>query len=223
VEHTYEQARKFTAKLIVTDGQGGRAVDRVLINAGSTPPQAEITLPTAGTFYSGGETIRFAGRGVDPEDGTLPPDAFRWKVVFHHDEHTHPFIRSVKGRRNGSFEIPRGGETDPNQFYRIHLTVRDSDGLRHKARTDVRPRTSQVTLAANFDGIELALDGRARSAPFSFESVVGQRRTLEAPRRQRVDGVLYEFVRWSDKGDREHDVRVRNADTTYTAIYRQVG
>ena len=222
VEHTYDQARKFQAKLIVTDGQGGRDVDRIVINAASTPPQGQILLPTAGTFYTGGETIRFSGRAVDAEDGVLPAKAFTWKVVFHHDDHTHPFVRSVKGKRNGSFEIPRGGETDPNQFYRVHLIVRDSDGLRHKSRVDVQPRTTQVRLAANFEGIDLKLDGRKVEAPHTFESVAGQRRTLTAPRMQRVDGVLYEFLRWSDKGERNHDVRVRSADTTYTAIYRQV-
>jgi glucose/arabinose dehydrogenase len=222
VQHRYDEPGEYEARLIVTDGNGGRDVDRILINAGSNAPEAQIMLPTTGTFYTGGQTIRFAGRAVDAEDGTLPKRAFTWKVVFHHDDHTHPFVRSVRGTREGSFKIPRGGELDPNQFYRIHLTVRDSDGLRHKETIDVRPRTTQVTLAANFEGIDLKLDGRTVESPHTFEAVVGQNRTLTAPRTQRVNGVLYEFVRWSDKESRDHDIRVRRADTTYTAIYRQV-
>ena len=47
-----------------------------------------------------------------PEDGTLPPSAFTWEVVFHHHpdgdphHHTHPFIDPVSGSRSLTFTIP---------------------------------------------------------------------------------------------------------------------
>ena len=221
VEHTYREAGEYEARLIVTDGRGGKDVDRIIIKAGNAVPRGTILLPLRKAMYRGGETIQFSGRAIDAEDGTLPAGALTWKVVLHHDEHTHPFIRSMKGKR-GSFKVPRGGEVDPDQFYRVHLTVRDSDGLRHKSHVDVRPRTAEVGLGTNVDGFDVKLDGKRLGAPHTFEAVVGQRRTLTAPRVQVVDDVRYEFVRWSDGGERSHEIIVGDADRTYTAEYRRV-
>lgn len=39
---------------------------------------------------------------------------------------------------------------------------------------------------------------------------------------QTLDGVAYEFVSWSDGGALDHTISTLLADTTYTAIFRQV-
>ena len=105
-------------------------------------PVATITQPAAGSLYSGGQTINFAGSATDAENGTLPASAFTWEVVFHHDTHIHPFIQPTSGITSGSFVIPTTGETAANVWYRIHLTVRDSAGLTHTTFRDVLPRTA---------------------------------------------------------------------------------
>ena len=94
-------------------------------------PTAAISQPVAGTLYSAGQTINFAGNGTDPEQGNLPPSAFTWRIDFHHDDHTHPELQPTSGITGGSFVIPTTGETSANVFYRIHLTVRDSGSLQH--------------------------------------------------------------------------------------------
>ena len=73
-------------------------------------PTGTISQPAAGTPYSGGTVINYAGTGTDPEDGTLPPSAFTWQVDFHHDTHVHPFIPATTGAKSGSFTIPTTGK-----------------------------------------------------------------------------------------------------------------
>jgi glucose/arabinose dehydrogenase len=183
-------------------------------------PAAEITSPGFGARYRAGDTINFAGSATDPEDGTLPASAYTWEVVFHHADHTHPFVAPFSDATGGSFVIPTAGETAADVFYRIHLTVTDSTGLTRQVTRDVLPRTSRVSLAANVPGAELLLDGQPMRAPATFTGVAGMPRSVEALATLTVGGVTYDFVSWSDGGAVAHDVTVPDGDTTYTAAYR---
>ena len=183
-------------------------------------PAGTITQPAAGTLYSGGSVINFAGTASDPEDGALPASAFTWRVDFHHDTHSHPFVPSTSGATSGSFTIPTTGETSANVWYRIFLTVRDSAGATQTTFRDVLPRKVTLTLATNPTGLQLLLDAQPTASPVSFESVVGVRRTLGAPLTQTSGGTTYEFVSWSDGGAASHTVSTPAANTTYTATYR---
>ncbi len=195
------------------------AVLTVTTNQG---PTASITQPAAGTLYSGGSVINYAGSGTDPEDGTLAPGAFTWRVDFHHDTHTHPFIAPTSGAQNGSFTIPTTGETSANVWYRIYLTVRDSGGLTHTVERDIRPRTVALTLATSPAGLQLRLDGQPVSTPLTFTSVVGIVRNLGAAPTQTSGSTTYELVSWSDGGAATHDVSTPALNTSYTATYRVV-
>ena len=94
---------------------------------------------------------------------------------------THPFVLPVSGAKGGSFTIPTQGETAANVFYRIHLTVTDSDGLTHPPSWTScrgRPRSRcKPTRAA----LGLTLDGQPVTAPTSFLGVAG----IERPCRPR--------------------------------------
>jgi glucose/arabinose dehydrogenase len=182
-------------------------------------PVATITTPVAGALYSAGDTISYTGTGTDAEDGTLPPSAFTWEVVFHHDTHTHPFIAPTSGATSGSFVIPKLGEVATNVFYRIHLTVKDSTGLTHSVYRDVSPRVSTLTLQSNPTGLQLTLDGSPVTAPVAIPAVVGMTRTLGVVSPQTLSGVNYTFSNWSDSGAASHNIDVPAANTTYTATF----
>ena len=182
-------------------------------------PVATITQPAAGSLYSGGQTINFAGTATDAEDGTLPASAFTWEVVFHHDTHTHPFMQPTSGITSGSFVIPTTGETAANVWYRIHLTVRDSAGLTHTTFRDVLPRTAQVTVATNPAGLQVRIDGQPVTAPTTFTGVVGIQRTLTAVTPQTSGGTTYAFQSWSDGGAAQHTISTPASNTTYTATF----
>jgi hypothetical protein len=184
-------------------------------------PTATITTPALGTLYMGGQTITYAGSATDPEQGALPASAFTWEVRFHHDIHYHPVSGPTSGVTGGSFTVPTTGETSTNVFYRIILTVTDSQGLTHTTMRDVLPRTVTVNLTASPPGLQLALDGQLQTAPFSTLAVVGMQRSIGAPVRQTVGGSTYQFRSWSDGGNATHNIIVPAVNTTYTATYRQ--
>ena len=183
-------------------------------------PTGTITAPANGTSYRGGQTFTFSGTGTDPEDGTLPASAFTWRVDFHHDDHTHPFLAPTSGITSGTFTIADRGETSANVFYRVILTVRDSAGLTHTSSVDVRPLTSVVSIESNVPSAQLTLDGMPITAPFTFTGVEGVIRTLGVVTPQTSGGTSYEFVSWSDGGAATHEIVTPNDDTTFTALFQ---
>jgi glucose/arabinose dehydrogenase len=217
VTHTYLRDGPFRAVLTVDDGRGGSASAGVSITVGN-PPAANITEPVGGTTYNAGDSIYFA---TDAEDGTLPPDAFSWTILFHHLDHTHPFLGPLDGVMNGSFTIPNTGETDHRVWYRIYLAVKDSSGLTNVATRDVVPNKTTMTLEAEPSGLQLTLDGQPVTSPHSVVGVVGMMRTLGAPTPQNQGDEMYEFVSWSDGGDATHVAETSATDATYTATYRE--
>lgn len=193
--------------------------EAVLTVATDQPPTGQITMPAMGALYRGGETINFAGTATDPEDGNLPASAFTWEVVFHHDTHTHPFLPPVSGVASGSFVIPTEGETSANVWYRIHLTVRDSDGRTHASFRDVLPRTAMITIATIPSGLTATIDGQPATAPFSVQGVAGILRAIGVDTLQALTGRTYRFNGWSDGGGSTHTISTPESDTVYTASF----
>jgi glucose/arabinose dehydrogenase len=213
-----------TFRAVVTNAFGTATSNSATLTVtGNAPPTATITAPQNQTLYSAGDTITFSGTGTDPEDGTLPASAFTWRVDFHHDTHTHPFIPDTSGITGGSFTIPTTGETSANVWYRIQLTVRDSGDLTHATFVDVVPRTVTLTLASKPSGLQLTLDGQPVTTPFSVIGVVGMQRTLGAPASQVRNGKTYLFRTWSDGGAATHTIATPGTNTTYTATYKAQG
>jgi glucose/arabinose dehydrogenase len=186
------------------------------------PPAPTIGSPAAGTLYSAGDTIAYAGTAADPEDGSLDGSRFTWRVDFHHADHVHPFLAPASGSKTGTFTIPASGHTDANVWYRIHLTVRDSGGLETSVQRDLRPRTARVTLATSTPGLQLELDDQPVQPPHTHTGVVGMQRKLAAPSPQVVGGNVYVFASWSDGGAATHTIATPAGDTTYTATFVQL-
>jgi glucose/arabinose dehydrogenase len=188
----------------------------------NSPPVGTITLPVAGSKYSAGQTIVYAGTGQDAQDGTMPASAFTWWVDFHHDTHTHPFLPPTSGSMSGSFVVPTTGETSANVWYRIYLQVTDSGGLSHTSFRDVTPRTVQITLATVPAGLELTLDGQPHPTPYSVTGVVGMTRTIGVVTPQQVSADTWGFSFWSDLGASTHDITTPATNADYTAAFREV-
>ncbi len=214
-----DNAARFRA-IVSNDAGNVLSNEAVLTVTSNQPPTGTITQPAVGTLYSGNSVITYAGTATDPENGTLPASAFTWRVDFHHDTHSHPFIPSTTGATSGSFTVPTTGHPETNVWYRIFLTVRDSGGLTQTTFRDVLPRKVNLTIATNPAGLQLRLDAQPMATPLTFESVVGIVRGLEAPATQVSGGTTYEFVSWSDGGAANHNISTPASNTTYTATYR---
>jgi glucose/arabinose dehydrogenase len=211
-------------RVIVTNSAGSATSNAATLTVTSNrAPVATITSPAPGATYVGGQTITFAGTGIDPEDGALPASAFTWRVDFHHDTHTHPFVGTTTGVKGGSFTIPTNGELSANVWYRIHLSVTDSKGRTTSTSRDVKPVKATITVTGNVPGLKLTLDSQPVTAPVSVTGVVGITRSIGAPATQVPNGTTYQFVSWSDGGAATHSLAFPSSNRTYTATYRAVG
>ncbi|HZN55602.1 MAG TPA: PQQ-dependent sugar dehydrogenase [Candidatus Polarisedimenticolaceae bacterium] len=232
-QHTYATNGVRQATLTVNDGRGAAnssdVTPPIRIVVGNRLPSGTITSPPAGMRYNAGAAISYSGTATDPEDGTLPASAFSWTVVFHHTDHTHPFLGPIVGVSSGSFTIPTNGEESTEVFYRISMTVTDSGSplgsagkLSQESFRDIFPNVSTMTLVASPPnaGIQLALDQVTGTAPWSKQSVVGFTRTLTAPSPQTINGATWTFVSWSDGGAATHTIQAPAAGTAYTASYQ---
>ncbi len=206
-------------RVIITNASGNvtseEATLSVVVNI---LPVAEIITPLPGTTYAGGTTIAFSGSGTDAEDGTLPPSAFSWAIDFHHDTHTHD-EPSTNGVTSGSFPVPDEGETSDNVWYRITLTVTDSDGSTGSDFVDVYPRKSTLTFTTNPPGLQITLDGQPLTTPASVVSVEGIRRSIGVISPQLKDDVSYSFDSWSNNGSPVQTIATPEDDLTLTARY----
>lgn len=197
-----------------------------LTPAANTPPVPVITTPTSGGTYRGGQLITFSGLATDAENGNINPMRLTWRVDFHHDDHTHPFIPDFSGTRNGSFIIPKRGVDNAatNVFYRITLTARDPEGATASTFVDVMPEVVTVEVNSNPSGLTINLDGQPRITPFTFDTVAEVGRTISAPLNQSPGGVAHRFAGWDMDGQplpvNSHTL-FASADQTLTASYAQ--
>ena len=208
-------------RVLISNAAGSTNSQAALLTVSTvTPPVPQILAPTEMT-YRGGDTITLVGRGIGSDGSELPASALSWAVIFHHQDHTHPFVPEVRGVATTTVTIPFVGESSPEVFYRIHLTVTDPNGLARTATRDLLPDTALITLQTDPPGLQVALDGGPFTTPKTFTGVAGIMRALSA-KPQVVGGTTYEFGGWSDGGAATHTIATPGADTTYTAVFRPV-
>lgn len=191
----------------------------VLTVSTNLPPVPVITLPTEGIKYAAGTTLTFAGTASDPEDGPLPPEAFSWEINFHHGTHTHPALPPTAGITGGTYGLSQNHDPASDVWYRIYLTVTDSQGQKTSVYRDVYPKLANITMTTNPSGLKLVLDGTEVQTPNTFTGVAGIQRSVEAPSPQVVNGITYTFLGWSDGGARIHEITTPEANTTLNALY----
>lgn len=103
-------------------------------------PTATITSPGSNARFTPGDVISYSATASDAEDGNLPPSAYTWRVDFHHDTHSHPFVPETKGVASGTFTVSDFESDVANTWFRLYLTVRDSGGLTRVETRDVFPQ-----------------------------------------------------------------------------------
>lgn len=167
------------------------------VTSGSRPVPT-ITTPLVGATYEAGNIINFSGTGFDAEDGVIPVQSFQWRVDFHHLDHTHPAMSPLTGLAGGSFEIPQIGEISDEVFYRLYLTVTDSEGLKQSTYRDINPIKSTIELSTQPFGLRLVSDGKVENTPLSFLSVKGIQRSVVAPFTQERNDSIFIFSHWQD-------------------------
>lgn len=190
----------------------------VFVSEKNIEPVVSITSPVEGTKYSGGQTISYAGTGTDSKGKQLPASSFSWELEFNHPT----AVTSMWTRTNsksGTFTIPQNGHTSPEEFYKLRLTVTDPNGTKRTVVREIYPNTSTVTLTSEPEGLVLNLDTITIVTPYSFESVAGKTKTIEAITPQKIGGKNYKFSSWSQGGNTSQTISVPDTNTTYMAVF----
>ncbi len=124
--HTYTTIGSRLASLTVKDSLGSAATKNTTILIGNQAPTARIISPVSGSLYTIGSTIKVTGEGTDPEAGVLPPSAFSWTVILHHNVHAHTIYQQTG---TTSIAFPADDHSDPDVYLEVRLRVTDSAGL----------------------------------------------------------------------------------------------
>jgi glucose/arabinose dehydrogenase len=214
-------AGTYAVGLKVTDSKGATSTTTLTVTAGNSAPTATITAPLTTLKWKVGDTIAFAGTATDPQQGTLPGASLRWELILRHESlidptsyHEH-VIQEFTGAA-GSFVAP--DHQYPSKL-ELRLTATDAGGLTNTVSRVIVPLTTTLSFTSNVAGTKISFNGDTFTAPFSQTVIVGSASSVIATTPQTVNGVIYNFVSWSDGGAATHNVTAAAIGGTYAATF----
>ena len=139
--------------------------------------------------------------------------------MYHQGDIVSFFADSIK---NGTFTISDTNQESSGDFYRLHLVVKDSKGLRDSAFVNILPKISILQLSSEPSGATIKLDGGVITTPYLDSSLAKSTRALEVPSPQIIDSSMYEFDHWAHGGNNSQSIIMGDNDTSFTAILRAV-
>ena len=221
--HTYTAAGSFTSTLTVRDNGGATSpVASARIDPGNTAPQVTIDSPTAAQRFAVGQTITLHATATDAQDGALPPSSLSWRVLRHHDTHTHPFLAPTAGNDLTIQQpAPEDLGSGADGYLEILLTATDSSGVTTTVTRDVLPKKVNLTFASSPTGRNLVVAGTTYTAPVTLTSWEGHTINVDAPAQTDGSGASWVFQTWSDGGAAAHSFATPASATTYTATFAQ--
>ena len=218
---TYQTKGTYTVQLTVSDGVSNAQARPIVIIAGEGPVMT-IGAPADGTLYQAGDLINYTvhatdSAGLDISDNNLSTD-----IVFHHGSHIHPFIENNIGR-TGSFIIPdHNHESATDVWFEIQATATDTNNISDTESINLFPNKSNMTFQTIPVGLQVTLDGSPLSTPQTVEGVEKYQRELSTPAVQAINGKYFVFESWSSAKPQKHTLITPVADTTYTAVFKEI-
>jgi glucose/arabinose dehydrogenase len=226
-DYTYPKRGKVTVKLCVSDQLGSTGVATAVIEAGNAMPV--ITSLTSSADEAGwavGDTIRLDAEATDDLD-TLVDSQFTWSATAllcpgPDDTDTCEAVpfQALPAGRSTSFVAP---DAPYYVFFRVELTVTDSEGGVSTRTIELKPRTSRVTLATEPAGIPVSLGTAAGDSPLAGDFLESGLSELLVPATAVLDGKMYRFTGWSDgELGLARQAAAPAGGGTFTAVYEEV-
>ena len=218
--HTYTSQGPFTATLTVLDQDGASSSASLPLDPGNTAPNVAFTSPSESDRFAVGDAITLSATATDPEDGSLGPGNLSWRVLRHHDAHTHPFLAPTTG--NGlviAQPAPEDLGSGVDGYLQIQLTATDSRGLSTTTTRNVFPQKVDLTFASQPSGRDLVVGDTTVSTPRTVTSWEGHAIAVQAHPQVDGSGQGWTFSSWSDGGAASHTIVTPAAPVTYTATF----
>jgi glucose/arabinose dehydrogenase len=205
--HTYASGGTFTVRLTVTDSVG--TSDTATANVAPDNYSPTLLLDAPDKLYSVGDLVHLTAAADDATDGDLSAQV-GWQLALLHCSfvnscHVHPEGTTTTGPVFDAQFTDHGADTTMV----ITASVTDSAGATTRARYEARPDLH--TLAVNAP-VPVLING---SEQVSVQAVTGSTNSVGAP----ASYSYWQFVSWSDGGDRTHQLTMPAADRTLTAAY----
>jgi glucose/arabinose dehydrogenase len=204
---------------------GKTSIARLTVYPGDSPPKLTLLYPEPTLTWGVGNPIFFEGYAESQEEGhegdPMPEEDSYWKVRLLHcpfgpsDCHEHP-ISVFPGVKGGTVGAP---DHSYPSYVNFIFSATDSRGLSAETSRKVKARPVPLQIHSEPPGIDIGVGESSLTAPAEYIAIEGSRTTVAAPAEAVVGGVKYAFERWSDGGDRVHEVSSTEPGT-YTAIYR---
>jgi glucose/arabinose dehydrogenase len=220
-QHSYAATGTYTATLTVSDGRGGSDSAQVRIDVGNSPPVPSIDAPAANLRFRVGQPITLRGSATDAQDGTLPGARLSWRILLHHNTHTHPFLPPTSGISvTINAPSPEDLPAATNSYLEVFLSATDSHGLTSVITRELRPHLVSLSFVTNPPGLKVTVNSNAMTGPQAAVSWEGFVLELAAADQQDSLGQTWRFDHWSDGGAAAHTVTTPAATATYTAVFR---
>ncbi|HEX8340020.1 MAG TPA: PQQ-dependent sugar dehydrogenase [Tepidisphaeraceae bacterium] len=206
--------------VIVSNDLGAAQSDTVTLDVSTNAaPVPTIIAPAAAVKAAGGVRIDLSGIATDAEDGDLAGASLTWKVDYYTGGLQRPFVAAFSGDTGSFTPHTVTPYLDTDVFYRVTLTATDSQGRSSSVSRDVQPLVVTTTLRTSPAGGPLFVNGSAVTSPFSFQSVAGVEREIEAPLTFTLRDQTFAFDRWNTGPGRFQTITIPRTDSTFTATY----
>jgi glucose/arabinose dehydrogenase/PKD repeat protein len=203
--HTFSHHGYFTVTLRVTDARGTSGVATQRVTIGTAPT---VTVDPIADRWAAGDTMRFSGSARDSDGRALTGTALRWSLDLRHCSALVP--TSCHTHRMQDMTGAQGSFTAPDHEYPSHLaltlTATDADGLSASRTVDLNPRTVDVTVHSEPEGLKVGFGGETQTTPFTRAVIANSSTTLSAAAPQSRGRDSYLFAYWSDRGAATHPV-----------------
>lgn len=213
----------YTATLTVSDGKGGTATATQRIDSGNTPPTPVITAPAADLRFRVGQSITLQGSATDAQDGTLSSTQLSWRVLLHHNTHTHPYAGPAAG---ASLSItappPEDLAATTTSYLEVQLTATDSTGLSQVITRELRPNLVNITFDTLPAGRQLLVNDTLMTAPQTVVSWEGYELHIVSPAQRDAAGNWIVVTGWSDGAvatPAQRTITTPASTATYTATF----
>ncbi|MGZ8745087.1 MAG: PQQ-dependent sugar dehydrogenase, partial [Nocardioides sp.] len=216
----YASKTNVSVSVRATNAVGRSDTASLTVYPGNHAPVLHTVTPSRKLTWEVGQKIRFLAKARD-QDQKLRSAAYTWSLSIRHCPkacHTHP-IDQWPGTRKGSFRAP---DHEYPSHLLLDVAVTDARGLSVHKTVRIDPMAVKLTFATQPARLRLAAGGVVAKAPFSRRFIVAGHLIASAPEVQRRQGVTYRFRRWSDGGDRSHDIVAPQQAMTLTAAYQPV-